>query len=218
MKLSSEQIANLRVDYALRSFSEPDLHPDPLIQFASWFDEALNAEVNEPNAMTLATASSDGKPSARIVLLKGISDQGFTFFTNYESRKGIEMQQNPNVALVFCWLELQRQVRIEGTISKVSAEESDAYFSSRPLKSQLGAIASAQSTPLTSRKELEERFDALFIQYEKSQPVRPVNWGGYLVTPASIEFWQGRQSRLHDRFVYQKQFDGKSWNITRLSP
>lgn len=218
MKLSSEQIANLRVDYALRSFSEPDLHIDPLIQFATWFEEALNAEVNEPNAMTLATASPDGKPSARIVLLKGISDQGFTFFTNYESRKGLEMQLNPNVALVFCWLELQRQVRIEGTISKVSPEESDEYFASRPLKSQLGAIASAQSTPLASREELERRFDSLTIQYENNQPARPLNWGGYLVTPTNIEFWQGRQSRLHDRFVYQRNQIDTSWNITRLSP
>jgi pyridoxamine 5'-phosphate oxidase len=216
MTIHPSQIANLRVDYSLKSFSEQDLHQDPFMQFDSWMSEAIEARVNEPNAMTLATVKADGTPSARIVLLKGFDPRGFVFFTNYDSDKGIQLQQNPNAALVFCWLELQRQVRIEGRVSKVSAEESDAYFASRPLGSRIGAIASPQSRVIESRKMLEERYEAL-TQKATSEPVtRPENWGGFIVEPQLIEFWQGRTSRLHDRFRFEKI--NETWKTSRLAP
>lgn len=216
MVLPSSIIANLRVDYSLQSFDEKDLLADPFSQFEKWMEEAIKAEVNEPNAMTLATVKPDGSPSARIVLLKGLDDSGFTFFTNYDSAKGNQLAHNNKVALVFCWLELQRQVRIEGIAQRISPEESDAYFNSRPEASRIGAHASPQSQPIGSRQVLEDnykKFEALFMQ---APVMRPLNWGGYRVQPHAIEFWQGRKSRLHDRFLFGKQ--DNSWKIQRLAP
>lgn len=216
MEFNRDQIAALRVDYALKQFDIDDLHQDPIKQFEAWIHEAITAEVNEPNAMTLATIKEDGTPSARIVLLKGIQDDGFTFFTNYDSHKGIEMLHHNRVALVFCWLELQRQVRIEGKVTKVSPQESDNYFASRPRNSQIGAHASQQSTVLNNRQELENRYALMEETFQNKTVTRPDNWGGYLVTPEIIEFWQGRQSRLHDRFRYVKK--DQEWMTVRLAP
>lgn len=210
------QIADLRVDYALKEFDINDISSDPFKQFEKWFHEAVTARVNEPNAMTLATVKPDGTPSARIVLLKGLQDHGFTFFTNYDSGKGKEMMQNHNVALVFCWLELQRQIRIEGTVEKLSAAESDVYFVSRPRKSQISAHASSQSMTLKNREELEKNYQKLENLFLDKTVTRPDNWGGYIVKPKLIEFWQGRQSRLHDRFRYIKA--DNMWKISRLAP
>ncbi|MES2561012.1 MAG: pyridoxamine 5'-phosphate oxidase [Bacteroidota bacterium] len=209
-------IANLRVDYSLQSFDEKDLKNNPFDQFAQWMEDAIKAEVNEPNAMTLATVKEDGSPAARIVLLKGFDERGFTFYTNYDSNKGQEIQSNHKVALVFCWLELQRQVRVEGIATRVSAAESDAYFKSRPYGSQVGAHASPQSTSLQSRAELENMY-AHFEKLFKEEPImRPEHWGGFIINPHKIEFWQGRTSRLHDRFLFTKQ--GNNWDSQRLAP
>lgn len=212
-----KHIADLRVDYALKSFNEEDLLKNPFNQFGVWLQEAIEAKANEPNAMTLATVKTNGAPSARIVLLKGFDENGFVFFTNYESSKGQEMGQNPHVALVFCWLELQRQVRVEGTVTKISAAESDEYFHSRPLGSRIGAHASPQSAQLSGRAELEERYRQLEELFSKEPLMRPEHWGGYRVQPSSIEFWQGRQSRLHDRFKYTLN-DDFLWSTVRLAP
>jgi pyridoxamine 5'-phosphate oxidase len=210
-------IADLRVEYSLKIFNEQDLIKDPYQQFSVWFNEALEAKVNEPNAMTLATVKPDGTPSARIVLLKGIQENGLVFFTNYDSHKGQEIAQNKHVAVVFCWLELQRQVRVEGIARKVSAEESDHYFHSRPQGSQIGAHASPQSSVIESREILENRFEELELLFSKQPIMRPENWGGYLIQPSSFEFWQGRKSRLHDRFLYTQPTD-KEWKASRLAP
>lgn len=214
---SDNIIANLRVDYALKTFNEKELVKDPFKQFSIWFSEAIEAKVNEPNAMTLATVKPDGRPSARIVLLKGVDENGFVFFTNYESNKGKELANNPNVAIVFCWLELQRQVRIEGIVKKITAEESDAYFNSRPHGSKVGAHASPQSTVIENREILEKRFAEMEEIFSKQPIMRPENWGGYRIEPTSIEFWQGRQSRLHDRFLFNK-LGGEIWVVNRLAP
>lgn len=208
-------IAALRRDYMGESLNEADLAADPFTQFQRWFDEALRAELPMPNAMTLATAGADGTPSARIVLLKGIDHDGFVFYTNYLSRKGRELAANPRAALVFHWTDLEREVRIEGGVEKVTAAESDEYFTSRPLPSRHAAIASPQSEVVASRAELEARFAAAETAHGDAAP-RPVHWGGYRVKPASVEFWQGRPSRLHDRLLYTLQ-DGH-WNICRLAP
>jgi pyridoxamine 5'-phosphate oxidase len=218
-KMSSnlKRIADLRVDYTLKSFNEEDLIANPFAQFANWLDEAIEAKVNEPNAMTLATVKPNGSPSARIVLLKGFDETGFVFFTNYESTKGQELNQNPHTALVFCWFELQRQVRIEGTTTKISAAESDEYFHSRPFGSKIGAHASPQSTPISGREELEKRYLHFEELFSKEPLMRPEHWGGYRVKPSIIEFWQGRQSRLHDRFRYTID-DNNSWKHNRLAP
>lgn len=212
--LTNEEIASLRVDYTLKRFDEDDVHDNPIEQFRIWFNEAVQARVNEPNAMTLATVKSDLTPSARIVLLKGVHDEGFTFFTNYHSRKGQELEHNPNVAAVFCWLELQRQVRIEGTVTPLSDRENDEYFYSRPAGSQAGAIASFQSRVLESREELEQRHNAILAANEPL--TRPAYWGGYLIRPVLIEFWQGRSSRLHDRLEFK--LNKGIWIRNRLSP
>jgi pyridoxamine 5'-phosphate oxidase len=216
MELTQLNLQNLRQDYRMASLSESDVAADPILQFQKWFAEAVNAKLYEPNVMTFATADSDGKPSARIVLLKGFDEQGFVFYTNYESKKAQDLVENPQAALVFFWAELERQVRIEGIVSKVDKGISEAYFQSRPTGSQIGAIASAQSSVLTDRSILEERVAELTTQYEGKTIPKPEHWGGYLVEPKHIEFWQGRSSRLHDRITYD--YTDGSWKINRLAP
>ncbi|BAY94338.1 MULTISPECIES: pyridoxamine 5'-phosphate oxidase [unclassified Tolypothrix] len=213
----NQTIADLRKDYTLQDLSETEVHPNPFIQFRQWFDQALAAQLPEPNAMTLATAMPDGKPSARMVLLKNFDERGFVFFTNYNSRKGQELAENPQAALVFWWAELERQVRITGQVEQVSEAESDQYFYSRPENSRLGAWASNQSEVIESREVLEQRLQELQDKYETQEIPRPVNWGGLRVIPTEIEFWQGRPSRLHDRLLYTR-IDNGDWKIERLSP
>ncbi len=210
-------VANLRQDYTKQGLREIDLDADPFKQFKKWFDQALAAQLPEPNAMTLATATLEGKPSARMVLLKDFSDRGFVFYTNYHSHKGQEIATNPQAALVFWWAQLERQVRIEGKVELVSPTESDEYFHSRPINSQLGAWVSNQSQIVNSREVLEQRQAQLIVEYEQQIIPRPQHWGGFRVVPTEIEFWQGRPSRLHDRLLYRLQED-RSWIIERLSP
>lgn len=211
-----KSLADLRKTYARESLNQSAVDPDPIVQFKNWMGEALDAELPEPNAMTLATANANGKPSARVVLIKGVDERGFVFFTNYESHKGHDLETNPNAALVFYWIELERQVRIEGRCEKLPDDESDEYFASRPLESRIGAWASEQSRELSGRAALVARAAKFAARYALNPP-RPPHWGGYVVIPDSIEFWQGRPSRLHDRIVYTLQPDGK-WKITRLAP
>lgn len=211
-----EAVASLRKDYGQATLTETDVASDPFVQFNTWFDQALKAEVAEPNAMGLSTVDADGRPSSRIVLIKQYDSRGFTWYTNYASQKGEQLRDNPHAALLFFWSELERQVRIEGRVERTSAEESDKYFNSRPLKSRLAAITSAQSQPIASRAELESRYDAVAAQYGDA-PARPEHWGGYRLVPERIEFWQGRRSRFHDRIVYVLQADG-SWTHERLQP
>jgi pyridoxamine 5'-phosphate oxidase len=199
-----------------RELGETDLPEDPLALVRRWVAEAQAAGLDQPDAMTLATATPDGRPSARAVLLKGVDARGFQFFTNYESRKGRELAENPRAALVLLWTPLHRQVRAAGAVTRLSAEESDAYFATRPRGSQLGAWASQQSRPLPDRAELEERFDALDARYAGAAVPRPPHWGGYRIEPEEIEVWQGRANRLHDRFAYTLTADG--WERTRLQP
>lgn len=208
--------ASLRKDYALAGLLEKDLARDPFRQFDRWFQEAEAAKVIEPNAMTLATATADGTPSARTVLLKGVDGRGFVFFTNYESRKGRELAANARASLVFPWLALERQVIVAGTVASVSREETDAYFQSRPLGSQLGAWASAQSTVVPSRASLEDNLKAIETRYAGTRVPTPPHWGGYRVAPLTVEFWQGRRNRLHDRLRYRRA--GEAWVIERLAP
>jgi pyridoxamine 5'-phosphate oxidase len=210
-------VADLRKDYTLQELNETDVAPNPFIQFQKWFDEALLAQLLEPNAMTVATATTDGKPSARMVLLKDFDERGFVFFTNYNSHKGQELAENPQAALVFWWAELERQVRICGHVEKVSENDSDRYFQSRPFNSRLGAWASNQSEVIESRIILEQRLQELKAKYENQDIPRPPHWGGLRVIPTEIEFWQGRSSRLHDRILYTRLDDG-DWKIQRLSP
>ena len=213
----TNSIADIRINYSHLSLSENDVAPDPITQFGKWWKEALNADIPEVNAMTLATASADGMPSARIVLLKSFDEDGFSFYTNYNSFKGQQLEENPKACLVFFWKELERQVRITGLVSKVDPSVSDQYFSSRPIASQVGAIASPQSQIVKDREWLDEQFLQLQKQYGEGKIDRPSHWGGYLVKPVIIEFWQGRPSRLHDRIQYSLLDDGK-WKIERLAP
>lgn len=216
MELTKENIQNLRQDYRAAQLNEQDVDQNPVVQFQKWFKEAVDAQLYEPNVMTLATADRFGKPSARIVLLKGVDNDGFVFFTNYESSKGQHLVENPQAALVFFWAELERQVRIEGVVSRVPARVSADYFHSRPAGSQIGALASPQSKVISDRALLENKVAELTKQYEGQEIPRPSNWGGYLLEPSKIEFWQGRPSRLHDRIVYEL-VEG-SWIINRLAP
>jgi pyridoxamine 5'-phosphate oxidase len=211
------QIANMRKEYMWGGLTETAVDPDPIRQFQTWFEQALSAQLPEPNAMTLATATPDGQPSARIVLLKTFDASGFTFYTNYEGRKGRELAANPRAALLFFWPELQRQIRIEGEVERVSEAESDEYFHSRPLGSRLGAWASHQSEVIPDRALLEDRVRQLAQRFADGEVPRPPYWGGFRVLPLSMEFWQGRPDRLHDRLRYQR-VEPDSWRIERLSP
>ena len=210
-------IADIRKDYKLKSLLEQDVDANAIRQFDNWWKEALNSEIDEVNAMTLATASADGVPAARIVLLKGYDEHGFVFFTNYESFKGMQLAENPRACLVFFWKELERQVRITGLVEKASEQESDAYFNSRPVGSRIGAWTSPQSQVIENREWLEEREKKYSAAFAEGPLSRPPHWGGYRVKPICIEFWQGRPSRLHDRIQYTLQADN-TWTIERLAP
>jgi pyridoxamine 5'-phosphate oxidase len=211
-------IDELRKEYTLSGLHRRDLSPDPFEQFRLWFEESVHtAGDREPNAMTLATASRAGLPSARVVLLKSFDARGVMFFTNYESRKAQQLAENPRAAVNFHWPWLERQIQIEGMVQKISREESKAYFDKRPIGSRLGAIVSKQSSVIESREILEERLSALKAEYQDGDPALPEFWGGYLLVPERFEFWQGRENRLHDRFLYT-QGAGGSWQIDRLSP
>ncbi len=209
------KLADIRKDYKFAALSEADVAVDPIVQFEKWLNEAIAAELPEPNAMTVATADAAGKPSARIVLIKGVDARGFVFYTNYASRKGHDIDANPQAALLFHWTELERQVRIEGRVERVSMDESDAYYLSRPLGSRIGAWASPQSAVITSREALEMAMSTLETSLGLAPP-RPPHWGGLRVVPEAIEFWQGRSSRLHDRLRYVKTAEG--WRLERLAP
>ena len=212
---AAPDLAQLRNEYALKTLDEGHVDRDPMKQFGVWMVEAIHAQVPEPTAMTLATADAKGRPSARIVLLKGMDPRGFVFYTNYGSRKGRELAANPQAALTFMWKELERQVRIEGKVEKVTPEESQAYYATRPLGSRIGAWASPQSEVIENRAWLEKRWEALSKEYGEN-PSLPPHWGGYRVMPEYLEFWQGRRSRLHDRIVYAR--DGSGWKLSRLAP
>lgn len=216
MELTKENIQNLRQEYRAAELAEADVDKNPFTQFGKWFKEALDGLLYEPNVMTLATADLSGKPSARILLLKGFDENGFVFFTNYDSKKGKELEENPQASMLFFWPELERQVRIDGTITKVAEEVSTDYFHSRPKGSQIGAAASPQSTVIPNREILQERVNELTAAYHDKEVPRPAHWGGYLLAPTHIEFWQGRPSRLHDRITYTSV--NGVWTINRLAP
>jgi len=216
MELTKEMVQSLRQDYRSAQLNETDVAKDPIKQFEKWFAEALSAQLYEPNVMTLATADQSGKPNARIVLLKGVDEKGFSFYTNYLSQKGKEMKKNPQACLVFFWAELERQVRIEGRIEKLDKEASEKYFHSRPVGSQIGAIVSPQSQVIPNRAVLEAKVEELTATYQNKTIPKPAHWGGYIVKPTAIEFWQGRTSRLHDRIKYHL-VNGK-WQTNRLAP
>lgn len=210
-------IADIRKEYQMQSLLEADTDPDAIRQFTRWWNDAVKSEIEEINAMTLATASVSGIPSARIVLLKSMSEKGFVFFTNYNSQKGIELQENPNACLVFFWKELERQIKIVGTVEKLSASESDDYFNSRPEGSKVGAWASPQSNVIESRDVLTQNLEKYEKQFADGSISRPLHWGGFNLVPSKIEFWQGRPNRLHDRIQYTR-IPGDGWKIERLAP
>ncbi|MFC0773920.1 pyridoxamine 5'-phosphate oxidase [Terrimonas alba] len=212
-----QDIAGIRKTYSQKTLTEDSIDSNPIRQFDTWWQEAIDAGIDEINAMTLATASADGVPSARIVLLKGFSEEGFMFFTNYDSYKGKQLLENPKACLVFFWKELERQIRITGLVEKVGEKESDEYFHLRPVASQLGASISPQSAVIENREWLEKRYDEFEKKTGNNTIERPANWGGYLVKPVIIEFWQGRPSRLHDRIEYSLQENGE-WKTARLAP
>lgn len=215
--MKNQELANIREEYEVKSLDMTAINKDPFQQFDQWFNESLSYTDKVPNAMTLATTSTTGQPSARIVLLKGV-DTGFIFYTNYDSQKGQELIANPLASLLFFWSDMERQIRIEGRVEKLNTEMSDAYFAQRPKASQLGAIASPQSAIIPNRTFLEENYSKLELQHkDKSTIDRPANWGGFRVIPTKIEFWQGRSSRLHDRICYTLSKNG-AWKIERLAP
>ncbi|KEQ28591.1 pyridoxine 5'-phosphate oxidase [Pedobacter antarcticus 4BY] len=216
MELTKENLQNLRQEYKAAELQESDVAANPTDQFANWFKDVLGAQLFEPNVMTLATADAMGKPSARIVLLKEFDNTGFVFYTNYESKKGKQLAENPQASLLFFWPELERQVRIDGIVSRVSAEASDSYFHSRPAGSQIGALASPQSQIIPNREYLQEKVSVLKNEFQGVEIPRPEHWGGYILEPQAMEFWQGRPSRLHDRINYT--FDNGVWVISRLAP
>ncbi|MGZ5286924.1 MAG: pyridoxamine 5'-phosphate oxidase [Flavisolibacter sp.] len=209
-------IADLRRDYAVESLLESDVETDPIDQFTRWWDQAIKARIDEVNAMVVSTASADGMPAARVMLLKDYNKDGFVFFTNYKSYKGMHLEENPKACLVFFWKELERQVRITGLVSKIPGEQSDQYYLSRPKGSQLGAWASPQSTVIPGREWLDQHYKEVSESFNEKELSRPPHWGGFLVKPVIIEFWQGRASRLHDRIQYTLENDG--WKIERLAP
>lgn len=209
-------IADLRRDYRARALNETDVDADPIVQFRAWLDEAVRSELTDATAMTLATASADGQPAARIVLLKGVSDDGFVFYTNYTSAKAAELEANPRACLVCFWAELERQVRITGDVTHAPAAMSDEYFASRPIDSRLGAWASPQSQVIRDRAALEARLADIQARFATEPLARPPHWGGYLVRPHTIEFWQGRANRLHDRLRYRRH--EQTWAVERLAP
>ena len=218
---SAPDLAALRREYGDHGLDVPDLTPDPVSMFRRWMDDTVSAGLHEPNAMVVATVSPEGRPSSRLVLLKGVDERGFVFFTNYESRKAAEIAANPYVSLLFPWHDLQRQVRVEGTASKVSGEESEAYFASRPRESQLGAWASPQSRVVASRSALDERYGGVLAQFAELDEVPlPPHWGGFRVAPYAVEFWQGRKGRMHDRLLYRRAEDDPHapWVVDRLAP
>ncbi len=218
---SAPDLAALRREYGDHGLDVPDLAPDPVSMFRRWLDDTVAAGLHEPNAMVVATVSPEGRPSSRMVLLKGVDERGFVFFTNYESRKAADIAAIPHVSLLFPWHDLQRQVRVEGTASKVSAEESEAYFASRPRESQLGAWASPQSRVVSSRSALDERYGGVLAQFAELDEVPvPPHWGGFRVAPYAVEFWQGRKGRMHDRLVYRRAEDDPHapWTVDRLAP
>lgn len=216
MTLTSAHIAAIRTDYQLAALDEAHAGNDPLSFFGKWFLEAQAAEVSEVNAMTLATVDAQNKPHARIVLLKGLDEKGFIFYTNYDSAKGNEIDANPFVALVFFWQELERQVRIEGSVVRISEEESDTYFNSRPEGSKIGAWSSPQSQIISDRSILDKNYKAVQLQFANKEILRPQHWGGYRVIPNRVEFWQGRSNRMHDRIVFTRSVN--EWNSFRLAP
>lgn len=215
-KDQSKSVAEIRRDYTQKALVESEVCENPIDQFMEWFEQALSTDMVDPNAMTLATATKEGIPSSRIVLLKGVDKKGFRFYTNYKSRKARELEENPQAALCFYWPPLERQVRIEGDVKKLSHQDSEAYFQQRPRLSQLGAWASNQSSELESRGELETKFEEIKKRFENKEVPLPDFWGGYLLQPTRIEFWQGRKSRMHDRICYKK--GGQGWKIVRLAP
>ena len=214
---TAAELAALRREYGDRGLDTPDLTSDPIEMFGRWFDDTVRAGLHEPNAMVVTTVSAQGRPTARIVLLKGVDERGFVFYTNYESQKGRDLEANPAVSLLFPWHDLQRQIRIDGHATRVSREESEAYFSARPRESQLGAWASPQSREVTSRSELDRLFVDVEQRFGDGDVPPPPPWGGYRVTPEVVEFWQGRRGRMHDRLVYRRG-QGDHWNIARLAP
>jgi pyridoxamine 5'-phosphate oxidase len=217
---TQQDLARLRREYGDRGLDTPDLEPDPVAMFRRWLDETIDSGLHEPNAMVVSTVSAGGRPSSRMVLLKGFDERGFVFYTNLESRKGGEIAANPAVALLFPWHDLQRQVRVEGTASRVSTEESEAYFAERPRPSQLGAWASPQSRVVASRSALDERYGGVLAEFAGLDDVPlPPFWGGIRVAPVEVEFWQGRKGRLHDRLVYRRsEADAAAWTVDRLAP
>ena len=206
----------MRIDYNKHKLEDQDVNPNPIFQFEKWFQEAKDAHVHEPYAMTLATANAEGHPSARVVLMRRFDETGFVFFTNYLSRKGVDILENPNAALLFFWQDLERQVRIEGTLEKVTREESEMYFQSRPHESKIGAWTSEQGRVIANRKVLDERFKEFSLKYPEEHVPCPPHWGGYILKPTCIEFWQGRPSRLHDRILFT--LVNGAWNKERLAP